>query len=70
MTGRFDLRQDAEGWTVFDTVTCETVATVAAPRIGSLPVNAEELVLLLNRRAERRSKDLRFSTRPATALNA
>lgn len=58
MTRCYDLRQDAEGWTVFDVWTGETVVIALVPQAGLLPIDAAELVSLLNRRAQMGMGDL------------
>jgi hypothetical protein len=49
MASRYDLRQDAEGWTVLDAWTGETVVIALVPQAGLLPIDAAELVSWLNR---------------------
>jgi hypothetical protein len=44
--------QDADGCAVFDRWTGQTVVIAGALQAGLLPVDAAELVTLLNRRAE------------------
>ena len=55
---RYDLRADAEGWTVFDLWTGETVVIAGVLQTGLLPSDAAELVSMLNRRAAQGMQDL------------
>ncbi|MDP3660170.1 hypothetical protein [Phenylobacterium sp.] len=54
---RYDIRRDADGWTVFDIWTGETVV-VGAPQTGLSLEAACDLAELLSRRAERGLRDV------------
>jgi hypothetical protein len=47
---QYALRRDAEGWTVFDCWTGETVVLGLHPQRGLSASEADELVKILNRR--------------------
>ena len=49
---RFDLRQDQEGWTVFDIWTGEPVVIAGVLQVGLEIQDADELAELLQRRAD------------------
>ena len=52
MTGHFDLKRDAVGWTVFDRWTARPVVIAWAPQIGLTLADAEALVRELNGRGD------------------
>ncbi|MGU3404071.1 hypothetical protein [Methylobacterium brachiatum] len=49
----FDMREDPEGWTVYDTRTDEPARVKGVPQIGLEMEKADDLVDLLNRLAQR-----------------
>ena len=52
MSGRYDLKRDSAGWTVFDRWTGRAVVLGLVPQIGLAFGNAEERVRELNRRGD------------------
>lgn len=48
---RYDIREDSEGWTVFDVFTGEAVAIHGVPQTGMDVQDADELAELLDHRA-------------------
>ncbi len=55
MAARYDMRQDDEGWTVFDIWTGWPAVIKGAKQVGLEIQNADDLVDLLNYMNERRS---------------
>jgi hypothetical protein len=59
MPKRYDLREDREGWTVFDIFTGEPVVISAVPQTGLDIQDADELAELLDHKAFANDRTLR-----------
>jgi hypothetical protein len=53
MASRYDIREDSEGWSVFDIWTGEVVVIAFTPQTGMEVQDADELADLLNHQAQR-----------------
>jgi hypothetical protein len=59
MPQRYDIREDWEGWTVFDLFTGEPVAISDVPQTGLNIQDADELAELLDQKAFANDRTLR-----------
>ncbi|KRB40994.1 hypothetical protein [Phenylobacterium sp. Root700] len=59
MANRYDLRQDDEGWTVFDAFTGQAVVIANVPQVGLDIQDAVDLAQLLDKPAMRSDRTLR-----------
>lgn len=59
MNERYDLRQDDEGWTVFDVFTGQAVVIANVPQVGLDIQDAVDLAELLDKPSMRADRNLR-----------
>lgn len=59
MTERYDIREDNEGWTVFDIFTGQPAVIGGVPQVGLDIQDASDLAELLDRPAMRTDRNLR-----------
>lgn len=59
MPKRYDLREDREGWTVFDIFTGEAVVIAGVPQTGMDVQDADELAELLEHPSMAQDRTLR-----------
>jgi hypothetical protein len=58
-TARYDVREDGEGWSVFDVFTGEVAVIALVPQTGLDIQDADDAADLLNRMAERGDRSIR-----------
>jgi hypothetical protein len=58
MPGRYDIREEDNGWTVFDVWTGEPVVIALVPQVGLDIQDADELAELLDNLADRGNRSI------------
>jgi hypothetical protein len=58
-TARYDVREDREGWSVFDVFTGEVAVIALVPQTGLDIQDADDAADLLNRLADRGDRSVR-----------